>query len=76
LRECPIDDKNDQLGWSQWAIDMADDLIYRIAQIMDAEISDVETMSCSKKNGRRRDLKKKRRVRGSSIFMDSMRGAK
>ncbi len=32
LPECPDDDVNDELGWSQWAVDKTNDVLDRIAE--------------------------------------------
>ena len=33
LPECPDDDFNDEIGWSQWVIDRTNDVLDRIAKL-------------------------------------------
>lgn len=37
LPECPDDDIDDQIGWSQWAVDKTNDVIDRIINTLEKE---------------------------------------
>ncbi len=44
LPECPEDDFNDELGWSQWAIDKTNDILDRIVkQFLTSHAADLKS---------------------------------
>ena len=37
LPECPTDDINDEVGWSQWAMDRTNGVLDKIADLLEVE---------------------------------------